>query len=136
MFLLPTVFTPQELERHLVKNCNGDHTASNRTCPKWVFEKDVQSVRCKMQVSFPEARKIIQDQCSIGAWRFLRIFKRFLTNANLQEYRNKRAKARQVICANKRKVRHEHVSKSNARTSMKMCWDMIRKIKGKGVVHL
>ena len=42
------------------------------------------------------------------------------------------AKARLVIRANKKKSWHEYVSKLNARTSMKKCWDMVRKIKGKG----
>ena len=64
--------------------------------------------------------------------RSLRVFKRSPTNANLQLYRIKSAKARQVIRANKKKSWHEYVSKLNARTSMKKCWDMVRKIKGKG----
>ena len=58
--------------------------------------------------------------------------KRSPTNANLQEYRIKRANARQVIRANKKNSCHEYVSKLNARTSMKKCWDMVRKIKGEG----
>ena len=64
--------------------------------------------------------------------RSLRVFKRSPTNANLKLYRIKSAKARQVICANKENSWHEYVSKLNARTSMKKCWDMVRKIKGKG----
>ena len=64
--------------------------------------------------------------------RSLRVLKRSPTNTNLQEYRIERAKARQVIRANKKKCWHEYVSKLNARTSMKKCWDMVRKIKGKG----
>ena len=67
--------------------------------------------------------------------RSLRFFKRSPTITNLQEYRIKRAKARQVICANKKNSWREYVSKLNARTSMKKCWDMVRKIKGKGAVH-
>ena len=47
-------------------NCSGDHPAFSRICPKWVFEKEVQSVKCKRQVTFPEARKIVQDQASTG----------------------------------------------------------------------
>ena len=61
-----------------------------------------------------------------------RVFKRSPKNTNLQEYCIKRAKARQVICANKKNSWHEYLSKLNARKSMKKCWDMVRKIKGKG----
>ena len=75
------------------------------------------------------------DECKeaiLERKRSLRVFKRSPTNANLQLYRIKSAKARQVIRANKKKSWHEYVSKLNARTSMKKCWDMVRKIKGKG----
>ena len=47
-------------------NCSGDHPAYSRTCSKWIFEKEVQSVKCKRQVTFPEARKMVQDQSSSG----------------------------------------------------------------------
>ena len=43
-------------------NCSGDHPAYSRTCPKWIFEKEVQSVKYKRQEPFPEARKIVQDK--------------------------------------------------------------------------
>ena len=33
-------------------NCSGDHPAYSRTCCKWIFEKEVQSVKCKQQVPF------------------------------------------------------------------------------------
>ena len=58
--------------------------------------------------------------------RSLRVLKGSPTNDNLQEYHIKRAKARQVIRANKKNSCHEYVSKLNARTSMKKWWDMVR----------
>ena len=45
-------------------NCSGDHPAYSRTCSKWILEKEVQSVKCKQQVPFPEARKIVQNKSS------------------------------------------------------------------------
>ena len=45
-------------------NCSGDNPAFSRTYPKWIFEKKFQSVKCKRQATFPEARKIVQDQSS------------------------------------------------------------------------
>ena len=47
---------------HPIK-CSGDHPAYSRTCSKWIFE-EVHSVKCKRQVPFPEARKIVQDKSS------------------------------------------------------------------------
>ena len=47
-------------------NCSGDHPAYSRTCPKWIFEKELHSVKCKRQVTFPKAKKIVQDQSSTG----------------------------------------------------------------------
>ena len=61
----------------------------------------------------------------------LKKFKKQPTQYNLQLYRIKRAKARQVIRINKKKSWKEYVSKLNNRTPMKKCWDMIRKISGK-----
>ena len=75
------------------------------------------------------------DECKeaiLERKRSHRVFKRSPTNANLQQYLIKRAKARQVICANKKNSWHIYVSKLNAGMSMKKCWDMVRKIKGKG----
>ena len=62
----------------------------------------------------------------------LKNFKRQPTQHNLELYRIKRAKARQVVRVCKRKSWREYVSKLNNRTPMKKCWDMIRKISGKG----
>ncbi len=51
---------------------------------------------------------------------------------NLQQYRIKRAKARQIIRMAKKKSWQNYVSKLNNRSPIKKCWDMIRKISGKG----
>ena len=54
------------------------------------------------------------DECEeaiLERKRSLRVFKRSPTNANLQQYHIKSAKARQVICANKKNSWHEYVSK-------------------------
>ena len=82
-------------------------------------------------------RPQFSDECKeaiLERRRCLRVFKRTPTNANLQQYRLKSTKVRQVIRANKKNTSswHEYVSKLNARTSIKKCWDMVRKIKGKG----
>ena len=92
------------------------------------------------QISNPKKpqKPWFSDECKeaiLERKRSLRVFKRSPTNTNLQEYRIKRAKARQVIRANKKNSWHEYVSKLNARTFMKKCWDMVPKIKGKGGIR-
>ena len=74
------------------------------------------------------------DECkhAILDWkRYLRIFKIFPSNANLQEYRIKRAKARQVIGANKKNGWHEYVSKLNTRRSM--TWSVKSRVRGRSL---
>ena len=41
-------------------NCNGEHTAYSKNCPRWITEKEIQRVRTERKISFPEARKIVE----------------------------------------------------------------------------
>ena len=115
-------FLQNELDRglHLITFIDKLCEIANETIPK----------------SNPNPKKPwFSDECKkaiLERKRSLRVCKRTPTNAHLQEYCIKRAKARQVICANKKNSWHEYVSKVNARMSMKKCWDIVRKIKGKG----
>ena len=43
-------------------NCNGSHSAFDRTCPKWIVEKEVQHVKTINGLSFPEARKLVESR--------------------------------------------------------------------------
>jgi len=43
-------------------NCNGNHSAFDKNCPKWVFEKKVQQVKAERGISFIEARKIVSAE--------------------------------------------------------------------------
>jgi len=45
-------------------NCGGDHCAFDKTCAKWIMEKQIQTVRYSRNISFPEARKIVEGQRS------------------------------------------------------------------------
>jgi hypothetical protein len=40
-------------------NCNGDHTAFDKNCPKWLSEKEIVKIKTNNQISFPEARAIV-----------------------------------------------------------------------------
>ncbi|GBN76309.1 hypothetical protein AVEN_130959-1 [Araneus ventricosus] len=43
-------------------NCEGDHPAYFRSCPRYKEEKEIQTVKITKNVSFPEARKIVNDR--------------------------------------------------------------------------
>ena len=44
----------------LCSNCNGPHASSAKDCPVWQKEKEIQRVRVKKIISFPEARQLVQ----------------------------------------------------------------------------
>ncbi|GBO02894.1 hypothetical protein AVEN_139850-1 [Araneus ventricosus] len=43
-------------------NCNGDHPAFFRSCPHYKQEKEILTVKITKNISFPEARKIVNDR--------------------------------------------------------------------------
>ncbi|GBN56432.1 hypothetical protein AVEN_35290-1 [Araneus ventricosus] len=38
------------------------YAASSKSCPTWIFEKEVIAVKMKRNISFPEARQIVKDR--------------------------------------------------------------------------
>jgi hypothetical protein len=50
---------------HHCINCDGDHTAFSRDCPMWIKEKAIQSLKVSKCISFPEARKFVEDRDAI-----------------------------------------------------------------------
>ena len=41
-------------------NCQGDHVAISRDCPKWKIEKDIVTLKYTEKISFTDARKRLQ----------------------------------------------------------------------------
>ena len=41
-------------------NCNGNHSAFDKSCPKWIKEAEIIKVKTTSNVSFPEARKLME----------------------------------------------------------------------------
>ena len=41
-------------------NCNGKHPAFSKDCPRWITEKEIQRIRKEQNISFPEARQIVE----------------------------------------------------------------------------
>ncbi|GBO08399.1 hypothetical protein AVEN_171608-1 [Araneus ventricosus] len=43
-------------------NCKGEHTSFSRNCIAWKREKEIISTKIKKQISYPEARKLVNSQ--------------------------------------------------------------------------
>lgn len=43
-------------------NCNGDHAAFSRNCPRWMEEKDLQKIKTTNNISIREAKQIQKSQ--------------------------------------------------------------------------
>ncbi|GBM37200.1 hypothetical protein AVEN_14970-1 [Araneus ventricosus] len=43
-------------------NCTGEHPADFKSCPRYKLEKEIQTVKITKNISFPEARKIVNDR--------------------------------------------------------------------------
>ena len=41
-------------------NCAGEHAATDKNCPKWLEEKEIQNVKYNRGLSYPEARDIVR----------------------------------------------------------------------------
>ncbi|GBN72308.1 hypothetical protein AVEN_120314-1 [Araneus ventricosus] len=56
-----TIVKTTVLRQKKCYNCEGDHSAYFRSCPHYK-EKEIQTVKITKNVSFPEARKIVNDR--------------------------------------------------------------------------
>lgn len=45
-------------------NCSGEHKSFSRDCPKWILEKEIQKVKHTSNVSFFDARKMVESSKS------------------------------------------------------------------------
>ncbi|XP_055936811.1 uncharacterized protein LOC129966414 [Argiope bruennichi] len=43
-------------------NCSGSHEAFSKSCPKWILEKKIIFLKIKKNITFPEARKMVNDR--------------------------------------------------------------------------
>lgn len=48
-------------------NCSGSHAAFSKDCPTWVKQRDITQVKCEKNVSFFEARKIVEQRATNSA---------------------------------------------------------------------
>ncbi|XP_055941733.1 uncharacterized protein LOC129971781 [Argiope bruennichi] len=43
-------------------NCSGNHPSYSRSCPRWILEKQITTVKFKEDITYPEARRKVQAQ--------------------------------------------------------------------------
>jgi hypothetical protein len=43
-------------------NCSGAHSTFDKACPKWLHEKEITKVKVSNNISFPDARKIVEGR--------------------------------------------------------------------------
>ena len=51
---------PCSLPAHCV-NCGAAHAAFDKTCPKWILEKEVMRLKATQNISFPQARRLVES---------------------------------------------------------------------------
>ena len=67
MFSMPEIWTYQEFNLDNCQNepkcvnCQGDHVAISRDCPKWKIEKDIVTLKYTEKISFADAHKRLQS---------------------------------------------------------------------------
>ncbi|GBL87509.1 hypothetical protein AVEN_165130-1 [Araneus ventricosus] len=44
------------------RNCEGDHPAFSKSCPRWILEKEIQATKIRKNISFVEARKLVTER--------------------------------------------------------------------------
>ncbi|GBO13770.1 hypothetical protein AVEN_242254-1 [Araneus ventricosus] len=44
------------------RNCEGDHPAFSKSCPRWILEKEIQATKIRKNISFAEARKLVTER--------------------------------------------------------------------------
>ncbi|XP_055943536.1 uncharacterized protein LOC129974544 [Argiope bruennichi] len=65
-------------------NCSGSHTSFSKSCPKWTLEKEVISTKIRKNISFAEARKLINDRTPKVGASYSGILKATLTCSSAQ----------------------------------------------------
>ena len=65
-------------------NCQGSHTSNSKSCPKWILEKQIQTIKVKNNISYPEARKIVLNSQPINKPTYAAVTKKVLKSVETQ----------------------------------------------------
>lgn len=62
-------------EPHCI-NCDGDHPAFSKSCPKWVQEKEIQKLKHTLNLSYKDARQIVEKRTPVPGISYAAMAKR------------------------------------------------------------
>ena len=73
-------------------NCAGNHPASSKTCDRFVLEQEIQAVKAKENIPFPEAKRMVLDQFIRPGVSFASVLQKAkrASNANMRKSTPKR----------------------------------------------
>ncbi|GBN27501.1 hypothetical protein AVEN_67559-1 [Araneus ventricosus] len=66
-------------------NCKGEHTSFSRNCAAWKREKEIISTKIKKQISYPEARKLVNSQTPTPGNSYVSVAKKSLSAPSVQQ---------------------------------------------------
>lgn len=70
-------------EPHCI-NCKNNHTVNIRKCPKWIFEKKIQTVKTTNNIPYAEAGKIVEARTPVPGKSFASVVKKSLISVSAQ----------------------------------------------------
>ncbi|GBN78254.1 hypothetical protein AVEN_58290-1 [Araneus ventricosus] len=59
-------------------NCKGEHTSFSRNCIAWTREKEIITTKIKKQISYPEARKLVNSQTPTPGNSYVSVAKKII----------------------------------------------------------
>ena len=65
-------------------NCSGKHPTHSRECPTWHQEKNILKVKYTQNLSFPEARRLVENASSSSTTSYAGVLKRTTCDASTQ----------------------------------------------------
>ncbi|GBN77880.1 hypothetical protein AVEN_259266-1 [Araneus ventricosus] len=66
-------------------NCKGEHTSFSRNCIAWKREKEIISTKIKKQISYPEARKLVNSQTPTLGNSYVSVAKKSFSEPSVQK---------------------------------------------------
>ncbi|GFU46496.1 uncharacterized protein TNCV_413841 [Trichonephila clavipes] len=65
-------------------NCKGDHPAYSRSCPTWIIEKEITSVKIKEKISHPEARRVVLSRTPVSGKSYASATRKSTSDKSIQ----------------------------------------------------
>ncbi|GFY31938.1 uncharacterized protein TNCV_2620751 [Trichonephila clavipes] len=65
-------------------NCKGDHPAYSRSCPTWIIEKEITSVKIKEKISYPEARRVVLSRTPVSGKSYASATRKSTSDKSIQ----------------------------------------------------